>query len=87
MGSTAEFSRVTDEEGYYPLFLWLHRIIQVGMNLRRSLIPPSAEKRLICEIRIGCSGLIEYNHENQKEWNLHNLLGQAVPLFDCPSGK
>lgn len=38
-----------------PLFLWKHRITEVGKNLRRPLVPPPAERRLNDEVTPGCS--------------------------------
>lgn len=34
-----------------------HRIIQDGRDLRRSLVQPPAGNRIICEIRLGSSGI------------------------------
>lgn len=49
------FHRVTGDEGHHPLFLLKHKIIQVGRNFRRCLVPPPAERMLYYEVTSGCS--------------------------------
>lgn len=61
-----------------------HRLIQVGKDLRRSLVQPPVHRRVSCQARPGCSGFHLVKVENLQGHRLHNISRHPVPPPDCP---
>lgn len=64
-----------------------YRITWIGRDLRRSIVQPSAQSRVTCELRPGCSMICSVDSWQGPRLSLYNLSKQPVPAPDCPHEK
>lgn len=64
-----------------------HTITWIGRGLRKSVVQSSAQSRITCELRPGCSRICPVGSWQGPRLSLHNIFKQPVPGPDCPRGK
>lgn len=61
--------------------------VQGGRGLRRSLVKPSAQSRVCCEMAVGCSRLYPVPSYKSVRMETEQPLGQCIPLLDSLHGE